>query len=162
MVDSFATTFGIGIPRDPEIVARTILAHPAWWVRSLLAMRDMTVARIGLKTTRDLQRNARANESIAFFPILSRSESELVLGVDDRHLDFKISILLGASRNESDFEVAVTTVVRCHNTLGRAYLSLIRPFHVLVVRSNLNRAASIASRQVPRSARGVDSAGCCL
>ncbi|WP_234848948.1 DUF2867 domain-containing protein [Sinorhizobium medicae] len=161
LVDAFATTFRAGIPRDPDAVARAILDRPAWWVRCLLAARDMIVARFGLKTTGDLQRNARASGSIGFFPVLSRSENELVLGVDDRHLDFKVSILL-FWEEENDFKVVVTTVVHCHNILGRAYLRLIRPFHVLVVRSNLNRAAVIASGQVPRSARGVDSAGCRL
>src|SRR5690606_22423540 len=87
LVDAFATTFRAGIPRDPDAVARAILDGPAWWVRCRLAARDMIVARFGLKTTGDLQRNARASGSIGFFPVLSRSENELVLGVDDRHLD---------------------------------------------------------------------------
>ena len=159
LVDSFATTFGAGISRDPEAVAHAILGRPAWWVRGLLATRDMTVARFGLKTTDELQRIARENESIAFFPVLSRSENELVLGVDDRHLDFRASILLGALNGEGAFEVVVTTVVHCHNTFGRAYLNLIRPFHVLVVRSNLGRAAATARRQARRFAKGDNGAG---
>jgi len=161
LVDAFATTFRACVARVPDAVARAILDRPAWWVRGLLASRDMIVARFGLKTTADLQRNARSSGSIGFFPILSRTESEIVLGVDDRHLNFKVSIML-LRELESDFEVVVTTVVHCHNSLGRAYLSLIRPFHVLVVRSNLNRAAATARGQVPRSARGDDSAGCRL
>ncbi|TIV23176.1 MAG: DUF2867 domain-containing protein, partial [Mesorhizobium sp.] len=98
-----------------------------------------------------LQRNAREDESVAFFPVLSRSENELVLGVDDRHLDFRASILLGALNDEGAFEVVVTTVVHCHNTFGRAYLTLIKPFHVLVVRSNLSRAVPAKIGQVQRS-----------
>lgn len=159
LVDSFGRTFGAGIPRDPEAVAHAILGRPAWWVRGLLATRNMTVARFGLKTTDELHRNARENESVAFFPVLSRSENELVLGVDDRHLDFRASILLGALNDKGAFEVVVTTVVHCHNTFGRAYLNLIRPFHVLVVRSNLRHAAATAHRQTRRSAKGDNSAG---
>ena len=37
--------------------------------------------------------------------------------------------------------LVATTVVHCHNRLGHAYLTAIRPFHRLVVRSNLRRAA---------------------
>jgi hypothetical protein len=110
----------------------------------------MIVARLGLKTTGDLQRNGRASGSVGFFPVLSRSENELVLGVDDRHLNFKVSVML-LEAADSNFEVVVTTVVHCHNRLGRAYLTLIRPFHVLVVRSNLNRASATARAQSPRS-----------
>ncbi|MGK6317170.1 hypothetical protein [Neorhizobium sp. DT-125] len=40
---------------------------------------------------------------MAFFPVLERSENELVLGVDDRHLDFRISILLGALKDKKRF-----------------------------------------------------------
>lgn len=159
LLDAFAATFCAGLPRDPGAVARAILGRPAWWIRGLLAARDMAVGRFGLKTTDELQRNARENESIAFFPVLSRSKNELVLGVDDRHLDFRTSILLGSSDDEGAFDVVVTTAVRCHNAFGRAYISLIRPFHVLVVRSSLNRAVAMASGPVQSSARGVDSAG---
>ncbi|QYA13186.1 DUF2867 domain-containing protein [Rhizobium sp. AB2/73] len=151
LVDSFAPTFGAGISRDPEAVAHAILGRPAWWVHGFLATRDMTVARFGLKTTDELQRNARENESIAFFPVLSRSENELVLGVDDRHLGFRASILLGALNDEGAFEVVVTTVVHRHNTFGRAFLNLIRPFHVLVIRSSLRRAVPEKIGQVQRS-----------
>jgi hypothetical protein len=35
-----------------------------------------------------------------------------------------------------------TTAVRCHNLLGRAYLWMITPFHHLVVRAKLGRAAA--------------------
>ena len=146
LIDSFATTFCADMPRDLGVVSDAILSHPAWWVRGLLTIRDMTVARFGLKTTGELQRNAHASESIGFFPIISRSENELVLGVDDRHLDFKASILLRSLNDESDFEVVVTTVVHCHNNLGRIYLTLIKPFHVLVVRSNLRRAVLMVAR----------------
>ena len=111
----------------------------------------MSVSGFVLKTTRELQCNARASRSIGFFPILSRSESELVLGVDDRHLDFKLSILIRASDGEIDFDVVATTVVDCHNNFGRAYLTLIKPFHVLVVRSNLNRALETMAKRVSRS-----------
>jgi hypothetical protein len=137
-------TLGEGAPRDPEFVARIVLGRPAWWVRSLLAIRDIGVAGFGLKTTRQLRRRAqmKASDFIAFFPMVSRSENELVLSEDDRHLDFRISILLRKSEHVSGVEIVATTVVHCHNALGRVYLALIKPFHLLVVRSNLSRAAA--------------------
>jgi hypothetical protein len=41
----------------------------------------------------------------------------------------------------------VTTAVRCHNRLGLAYLGLIKPFHVVVIRSNLARLQAAGSRE---------------
>lgn len=141
LVDSFAAPLPAGAPRDIEAIARAILGHPAWWTRALLATRDMAVACLGLKTTRGLRNEARADgrAAIDFFPILSRSPNEMLLGEADRHLDFKASILLRTAEAGQELEVVATTVVHCHNTQGRFYLSVIKPFHVLVVRSGLRR-----------------------
>jgi hypothetical protein len=35
--------------------------------------------------------------------------------------------------------LVATTVVRCHNLLGRLYLAAILPFHILVVTNALRR-----------------------
>jgi hypothetical protein len=40
-------------------------------------------------------------------------------------------------------ELVSTTVVHCHNMTGRAYLAVIKPFHHLIVRSNLRRTARL-------------------
>jgi hypothetical protein len=58
-----------------------------------------------------------------------------VLGVDDRHLDFRASVLL----RRADNRLAITTAVRCHNLLGRLYLASILPFHILVAADVLRR-----------------------
>jgi Protein of unknown function (DUF2867) len=70
-----------------------------------------------------------------------------VFGELDRHLDFKLSILIrpveGSSASSSSSprrEAVATTVVHCHNGLGRAYLAVILPGHVFVVRSLLAEA----------------------
>lgn len=85
----------------------------------------------GVKATGDLV----ADDYIAFFPVLSRSTDEIVLGADDSHLDFRASVLL----RRSDNRLAVTTAVRCHNLLGRLYLAAILPFHVLIAIDVLRR-----------------------
>ncbi len=65
----------------------------------------------------------------------------MIVGQDDRHLDFRASILLRASDDRILDEIVCTTVVHFHNMLGRTYLTAIALFHRLVVRSNLWRAA---------------------
>ena len=65
----------------------------------------------------------------------SRSADEIVLGVDDRHLDFRASVLL----RRADNSLAITTAVRCHNLLGRLYLAAILPFHILIAADVLRR-----------------------
>ena len=68
-----------------------------------------------------------------------RRTLEIVLGEDDRHLDFRLSLLRRTS--PAGTQLIATTVVRSHNALGRTYLTVIRPFHHLVIRASLARFA---------------------
>jgi hypothetical protein len=140
LLDSYAITLPHGAPQDLATLSRALFDRPPLWLRGLLRLRDQIVGPLGVKTTAAI-REAGATDGrdrIGFFPVLGRSEHEIVLGEDDRHLDFRASVLLledarGARR------LVATTAVRCHNRLGRSYLAVIKPFHVLVVRSNLGR-----------------------
>lgn len=140
LVDSYAVTLPAAAPEDVTMLARALFNRPPLWLRGLLRLRDQIVGPLGAKTTTAI-REAGASDGrgrIGFFPVLGRSENEIILGEDDRHLDFRVSVLLqeddsGARR------LVTTTAVRCHNLLGRTYLWVIKPFHVLVVRSYLSR-----------------------
>jgi hypothetical protein len=143
----FADAFAIVLPKeathDIAALAHAVLGQPALWARALLRMRDIAVAGFGVKTTTHIRDEVRSSSKghISFFRILQRSEHELILGEDDKHLDFRASLLLRAANNGQDRELVVTTVVMCHNRFGRVYIALIAPFHRLIARSNLCRAA---------------------
>jgi hypothetical protein len=139
LADAFAIRLPADASRDPEVLARFIVAHQPSWVDRLTHVRDALVACFGLKTAWHLAALAGTEkaERVGIFRIYSRSETEIVLGEDDRHLDFRVSVLRGPH------DVTVTTVVHCHNLLGRTYLFVIAPFHRLVVKASLRRAASL-------------------
>jgi hypothetical protein len=143
MVDAYAVTLPAGATHNIDVLARAMLGRSPWWVSTLLSVRNTIMAMFGVKSTDDIRSEAgsKGTETIGFFPIRSRSERELIVGEDDRHLDFRASVLLRAQPGETGFEVIATTVVHCHNRLGRLYLALIMPFHRLIVRSGLRRAA---------------------
>jgi hypothetical protein len=61
------------------------------------------------------------------------SPSEAILGQEDRHLDFRISLLVDQQR------LTVSTLVRPHNMFGVLYLACILPFHHLIVFVTLRR-----------------------
>ena len=66
------------------------------------------------------------------FPVISQSAAKVVLGLDDRHLDFRVLVEveeLGMGRQE----VTASTAVKTHNLLGRAYLAIVKPFHRIIV-----------------------------
>jgi hypothetical protein len=145
LADAFAVPIDAAdAAKGIDNLARSALVDPARWIRLLLGLRDALVAGFRVKTTQEVRRAAIADnaERIDFFRILARSDRELILGEDDRHLDFRLSLLLRARHDGPGDELVATTVVRCHNALGRLYLALIARFHRLVVMSNLSRASN--------------------
>jgi hypothetical protein len=145
LADAFAVPIDAAdVTKGVDSLARSALGDPAPWIRLLLGLRDALVAGFGVKTSQEVRRAAIADnaERIDFFRILARSDRELILGEDDRHLDFRLSLLLRVRPDGSGDELVATTVVRCHNALGRVYLALITRFHRLVVIGNLSRASN--------------------
>jgi hypothetical protein len=143
LADAFAVTLGKAHGGDIRALAQSILGDPAPWVRMLLVLRDAAVAGFGVRTSGEMRRAAAKDRGshIDFFHVHRQSERELVVGEDDRHLDFRASILVRPGVDGEGDELVVTTVVHCHNRLGRIYLALIAPFHRLVVKTSLRRAA---------------------
>jgi hypothetical protein len=145
LADAYAVRLPDNASHDPELLARFVFAHQAQWIAQLLGLRDMLVARLGLKTAQQLRKDGAhgAAERVDFFRIYTRSAHEIILGENDSHLDFRLSVLQ-QTRNTHDGRsryLILSTVVNCHNALGRAYLFAIAPFHRLVVRSSLKTAA---------------------
>ncbi len=134
----FADAYGV-VTAEPGLRAETA-AHrmfdsaPAW-ANGLMALRDIIVTPLGLKTSR---RQASLNLArIGIFPIQSVTPSRIVLGFEDSHLDFRAVVDVAALEGGS--LVTTTTVVRLNNLLGRLYLAAILPFHILIVRSMLKK-----------------------
>lgn len=141
LFDAFAAPLPDGATNDLDRLAHAaVLARPAWWMRALMGMRDTAMAPLGVKTSRAIARDRQAGDRIGFFPVQARTGCELIVGEDDRHLDFRASILLQHGA-EGARTLTMITVVHCHNRLGRCYLAVIAPFHRAIVRANILRAA---------------------
>lgn len=158
LADAFAIRLPASASTDPDVLARFIFSQQPSWVGKLMIVRDAIVVPFGLKTAKHLatlSNDARAPR-VGIFKVYSTNEDEIVLGEDDTHLDFRLSVLCsGAPASDGSRELTLTTVVHCHNLLGRAYIRAIAPFHRLVVMASLRSAARIgwpmasADRQPP-------------
>ncbi|WP_426070559.1 DUF2867 domain-containing protein [Janthinobacterium sp. DSP2-3-3] len=122
---------------DMESLARQLLGSQPRWAQWLMVLRDAIVARFGIKTAKQME--GKPGKRIGIFRIYAVSDDEIIVGEDDSHLDFRLSVLRyrDAGRHGS---VTVSSVVHCHNRVGRAYILLIRPFHKLIVQRSLARA----------------------
>jgi hypothetical protein len=141
--DTFLMRLPQGTFADVDALARACLRFPAW-VRALMTLRNRIVAPFGLKTEAPAGAPRAQGDSFAqgeyagVFRVFARRDDELLLGGDDRHLDFRFSLLL---RQEETFQdVFATTTVQFHNLWGRLYFRVVAPFHRLVVPAMLRHA----------------------
>jgi hypothetical protein len=154
LADAYAVRLPDNASSDPELLARFVFAHQAAWVGRLLGIRDAIVARFGLKTAAQLRAQGGVSpaERVDIFRIYTRDAREIILGENDSHLDFRVSVLQQTRESQEGRSryLILSTVVHCHNALGRAYILVIAPFHRMVVRSSLQRAARLGWPQVNR------------
>lgn len=144
LIDAYAITLPEYASRDPETLARHVFSRLPAWALALMAVRDALVAGLGLKTSRQLRPATpqQQRERVGLFRIHAREPDEILLGEDDRHLDFRLSLLCTEPSAQSPRRgVVLSTAVHCHNRLGHAYIALIAPFHRRIVRACLRHAA---------------------
>ncbi|MGY3078377.1 hypothetical protein ACVWZZ_004785 [Bradyrhizobium sp. LM6.10] len=138
-IDAFRVAIGKQQLDAREACTRMVLHGPRW-IDALVRLRNVLVAPFGLKTSGE---GAPAPGGlIGLFPVLSETPDRLVAGFDDFHLDFRIVVEVAG--DAAGRRVTLTTLVRTNNLLGRAYLTLITPFHKLVARSMMGRIAEPA------------------
>lgn len=146
---NLADAYSIELPSeastDPELLARFIFSQRSSWMTGLMAVRDAIVSAFGLKTAKQFKsvHGENAKSRVGIFKIYSTSPKEIVMGEDDKHLDFRLSVLCPDTPASSRRQLIVSTVVHYHNRLGRAYIFFIAPFHRLIVQASLRRAARI-------------------
>ena len=118
----FADAFAIDLPSNATGDAARLAAHmlmgQARWVGWLIALRDTLVAGFGLKTSSEL-RDDVATDRIDFFRVYDRRRHEIILGEDDRHLDFRLSVLVADSALCR--RLVATTVVTFNDLGARLY-----------------------------------------
>ena len=125
----FADCYCVPSERNVRHAAEQIVQFPPW-VQVLMGLRKIVTAPFGLKN--DVSEGV---ETIGFFPIELETDREIIAGFDDKHLNFRISILA------LEGVVYMSTWVRPHNLGGRIYLTTVMPFHILICRSALKRLA---------------------
>lgn len=126
----FLDCYMVNAEASPRHAAEVITDFPGW-ARFLLVIRRAITAPFGLSND-----GPEAEDKVGIFPVVSETETELVAGFNDKHLDFRVSVLSENGR------VFLATWVHPHNIGGRIYLRAIMPFHILIARNALARVAT--------------------
>jgi Protein of unknown function (DUF2867) len=118
--------------------------HPAW-MKWALIMRNRLAAAAGLATAADVdilhprrRLHYQVGDLIGPWPIFGLTETELIVGRDNRHLDFRLSVLIEPANGWQT--AVISTVCTTHNLFGQFYLSIVTPFHTWGMKLLISRA----------------------
>ena len=111
-----------------ELIYKGMFSTVPAWVGDLMKIRNKVVSLFGLKSVKgDSDLEFKVGNRAGMFHIYFISEHEVIAGEDDRHLNFRVSVLKEGNK------VTVTTLVKYHNWFGKFYMTLIKPFHRWIV-----------------------------
>jgi len=112
------------------------------WADMLMGVRNTVVKLVGLKSG-GYKKNINISDyypigsRAVYFTVIDRNENEIIMAENDRHLNFRISVM--TNREGNNVIIYLTTLVQYHNLLGRLYFFPVKPFHRLIVISLLKR-----------------------
>ena len=121
----------------PEI-SEAFLKSKSKWVSALMKLRNKIVKPLGLKTSEKVDDKEIQNlkcekgKRYGIFKVIDKSENEVILGENDKHLNFRISILLDNPTKDTKI-LTISSIVRFNNWYGRLYFMTIKPFHNIIV-----------------------------
>jgi len=111
-----------------------IFGHHPMWMKILLIVRNRIASFCGLDAPTaseiinlEIKSSYAVGDKIGVWPIFSLTEIELVAGRDNKHLDFRLSVLRVADGETAS--VVVSTLCTVHNAFGKLYLFFVVPFH---------------------------------
>jgi len=125
------------------------------WLKFLFGIRNKIAKLVGLKTndlsghknidpnTDIAKHNFSVGETLGLFKVYNITEKEVVLGLDDKHLDFRASLLLDQNLDENKIlkndhrSLTISTKVKYNNLFGKIYFMPVKPFHRKIVPSML-------------------------
>src|SRR4051812_6788941 len=104
-----------------------LFGHTPFWMKALLITRNAIARRFGLEapTTDEILHPTARNsygvgEKIGPWPIYFIGEDEIVAGRNNKHLDFRLSVL--RVKDADAKSVVVSTICSVHNIAGKIYL----------------------------------------
>jgi Protein of unknown function (DUF2867) len=129
----------------PVEIFFAIFGHHPPWMKGILIVRNKVASWCGLEAPTasellhvEIRNSYAVGDKIGVWPIFALSETELVAGRDNKHLDFRLSVLKEIEGEMAS--VVVSTICTVHNTAGKVYLFFVVPFHKWGVRRLMSKA----------------------
>lgn len=125
---------------DFNTILKILIFRQNLWMDALFWIRNIMVKPFGLQGDsiskyRSENLVIKKDERFAFFKITEIEDNELLLEGTDKHLVAWIS--LRREKVNSGQTLFISTWVKYYNLPGRIYFFIIRPFHVLIIKSKI-------------------------
>lgn len=124
-----------------------LFGHTPFWMKALLIARNAIARRFGLEAPTSaeilhptMRASYNVGDKIGPWPIYLIGEDEIVAGRNNKHLDFRLSVL--RVKDGEGESVVVSTICSVHNFSGKIYLFFIVPFHRSGVKSLMSNAVT--------------------
>lgn len=135
----YEDTFAVALQNNDiaiENIYLNVFAHSPKWINNLLELRNKIVKPFGIKTNSEEMKkdNLKVGKKTGIFKIYAIYANEIIAGDDDKHLDFRVSVL----KNEGI--LTISTLVQYNNWFGKLYFFIVKPFHKVVIKSILKTA----------------------
>ena len=124
-----------------------VFGHKPVWIKLILVARNAVAGLAGLEVPTvaeiinpEVRSAYRVGEKIGPWPIFFLGENEIVAGRDNKHIDFRLSVLKVADGDAID--IVVSTICTVHNLFGKIYLFFVVPVHRRGVRLLMSRAVA--------------------
>jgi Protein of unknown function (DUF2867) len=122
-----------------------LFGHTPLWMKLLLIVRNAVARLVGLEvpTVAEIMKPGvketySVGEKIGPWPIFFLGDNEIVAGRNNKHIDFRLSVLKAVDGDA--VSVVVSTICTVHNVFGKIYLFFIVPFHRNGVQSLMSNA----------------------
>lgn len=113
------------------------------WVDNLMKLRGIIVKVFGLKTSDKndiiIEPYYSIGSKAVYFTVLDRNENEIVMAENDKHLNFRTSVMV--EKDTASSTVYLSTIVQFNNFFGRLYFLPVKPFHRIIIKSLLKKYA---------------------
>jgi hypothetical protein len=157
----FRDSYGVPLRcKDLAIVDvfRSIFAHRPLWMKLLLIVRNRIASLSGLDAPTaseilhvEIKDRYVVGETIGVWPIFALSEDEVIAGRNNKHMDFRLSVLKVSDGDR--MRVVVSTICIVHNLYGKLYLLVVIPFHKYGVRKLMANALVAGRLSCPEKSR---------
>lgn len=114
------------------------------WINKLLTFRNFIVSFCGLKGS-NIDKTKKSDPSVHYskgskvsiFNVYDRNDHEIVMAENDKHLNFRTSVMIEKGTDTSTIKLYSSTMVHYNNIWGRLYFLPVKPFHQLIIKTML-------------------------